>query len=67
VAEAEIETPPFLGIASLSTVAAPLALLMVVLLTSGAALVTSGRPAPPGVAAAPGKVARTIRPRRRRR
>ena len=67
VAEAEIETPPFLGIASLSTVAAPLALLMVVLLTSGAALVTSGRPVPPGVAAAPGKIARTIRPRRRRR
>ncbi len=67
--QSEIEMPPFLGVKAFSEVASPLALLLVVLLTSGAALATSGRPLPTAVAQAPGRVGRRLgrlRPRRRR-
>jgi len=47
---AEPTLPPFLGIAAVSELISPVALLLVVVLTSGAAFVTSGRPAPPAVA-----------------
>jgi len=47
---AEPRLPPFLGIAAVSELISPVALLLVVVLTSGAAFLTSGRPAPPAVA-----------------
>ena len=46
---AEPTLPPFLGIAAVSEIISPLALLLVVVLTSGVAFLTSGRPAPPAV------------------
>ena len=46
---AEPTLPPFLGIAAVSEIISPLALLLVVVLTSGAAFLTSGRPAPPAL------------------
>ena len=49
---AEPTLPPFLGIAAVSQVISPIALLLVVVLTSGAAFLTSGRPAPPALARA---------------
>ena len=49
---AEPTLPPFLGIAAVSEVISPIALLLVVVLTSGAAFLTSGRPAPPAIARA---------------
>ena len=54
--EAEPTLPPFLGIAAVSEIISPVALLLVVVLTSGAAFLTSGRPAPPAVARAGRKV-----------
>jgi hypothetical protein len=47
---AEPTLPPFLGIAAVSEIVSPVALLLVVILTSGAAFLTSGRPAPPALA-----------------
>jgi hypothetical protein len=47
---AEPTLPPFLGIAAVSEIISPVALLLVVVLTSGAAFLTSGRPAPPALA-----------------
>ena len=41
---AEPTLPPFLGIAAVSEIISPIALLLVVVLTSGAAFLTSGRP-----------------------
>jgi hypothetical protein len=54
---AEPTLPPFLGIAAVSEVISPVALLLVVVLTSGAAFLTSGRPAPPALSRAGRKVA----------
>jgi hypothetical protein len=62
VAAAAIHTPPFLGIRKLSTVAPPLALLLVVVLTSGAALATSGRPVPAVLIGTPRRIAGRLRP-----
>jgi hypothetical protein len=53
---AEPTLPPFLGIAAVSEIISPVALLLVVVLTSGAAFLTSGRPAPPALARAGRKV-----------
>jgi hypothetical protein len=54
---AEPTLPPFLGIAAVSELISPVALLLVVVLTSGAAFLTSGRPVPPAIARAGTKVA----------
>jgi hypothetical protein len=45
-ADAEIELPPFLGIKAVSEVVSPVALVLIVVLTSLTALATSGRPVP---------------------
>jgi hypothetical protein len=47
---AEPKLPPFLGVAAVSELISPVALLLVVVLTSGAAFLTSGRPMPPALA-----------------
>ena len=57
---AEPTLPPFLGIAAVSEIISPMALLLVVVLTSGAAFLTSGRPAPPALA--PGRPGRDVSP-----
>jgi hypothetical protein len=48
--EADIKIPPFMGIAAVSEIISPLALLLIAVLTSMVAFGTSGRPVPvPGV------------------
>ncbi|HET6954207.1 MAG TPA: hypothetical protein VFI47_27835, partial [Acidimicrobiales bacterium] len=65
---AEIEMPPFLGVRALNEVVPPLAMLLVVVLTSAGALATSGRRLPAAVTAVPGRFRRRLpRPRRPRR
>jgi hypothetical protein len=44
--EADIEIPPFMGIAAVSEIISPLALLLIAVLTSMVAFGTSGRPVP---------------------
>ena len=51
VDDAEIDMPPFLGVRGLNEVMSPLSLLLIVLLTSGAAFLTSGREIPEGAKA----------------
>lgn len=52
IADAEIKTPPFRGIAAANEVLPPIALLLVVALTSATAFLTSGRPLPPSARSA---------------
>ncbi|HMG39947.1 MAG TPA: hypothetical protein VK611_01405 [Acidimicrobiales bacterium] len=66
VDDAEIDMPPFLGVRGLNEVMSPLSLLLIVVLTSGAAFLTSGRELPEGARATGRAVARSARFTRRR-
>jgi hypothetical protein len=57
--EADIEIPPFMGVAAVSEIISPLALLLIAVLTSMVAFGTSGRPVP-----VPGGVSRRLGRRR---